>query len=48
MFRFGAMGGAQGYRVAGFVLLALLVLTILALAVRTFRAALAGDICQPE
>ena len=48
VFRYGALSGAGGYRVAGFALLGLLTLTILALSVRTVRAALAGDICQPE
>lgn len=47
-FRYAALTGAEGYRVAGFVLLALLVITIVALAMRTTRAALAGEICQPD
>lgn len=47
-FRFEALTGAAPYRALGLVLLVLLVITILALAVRTVRAALAGEICQPE
>jgi tellurite resistance protein len=48
VFRYEAITGAQPHRVAGIVLLGLLVITILALSIRTIRAALAGDICQPE
>jgi tellurite resistance protein len=46
--RYGTLIDAEPYRIAGLGLLALLVLTILALALRTIRAVLAGDICQPE
>lgn len=48
LFRYGAMTDAFAYRVGGMVLLALLILTVLVLSVRTIRAALAGDICKPE
>ncbi|WP_186398227.1 SLAC1 anion channel family protein [Stappia sp. P2PMeth1] len=47
-FRFAALTGSDLHRGLGLVLLALLVLTILALAVRTARAAIAHQICQPE
>jgi tellurite resistance protein len=47
-FRFAALTGSSIHRGVGLVLLALLVLTIAALAIRTIRAALAGEICQPE
>lgn len=48
VFRYAAITGSRPYHVAGMVLLLLLVITILALSMRTIRAALAGDICQPE
>lgn len=47
-FRYGAMTGIETYRLIGLGLLLLLIVTILALGVRTIRAALAGEICQPE
>ncbi len=48
VFRYAEITGAQPYRVAGIVLFVLLAITIFALSIRTIRAALAGDICQPE
>ncbi len=48
VFRHAALTGSMLYRGAGLVLVVLLVITILALSVRTIRAALAGEICQPE
>ncbi len=48
VLRYGTMTDAAPYRMAGFALLALLVVTIVALGLRTIRAAMAGDICQPE
>lgn len=47
-FRFAAISGSPLHHWFGLALLALLVLTIAALAVRTFRAAIAREICQPE
>jgi tellurite resistance protein len=48
LFRFGDMTGTAAYRMAALALLVLLAVTILALSIRTVRAALAGQICQPE
>lgn len=48
VFRYAAITGAQPYYAAGIALLVLLVTTILALSIRTIRAAFAGVICQPE
>ncbi len=48
IFRYGTIIELQLYRVVGIALLVLLVITIIALSIRTLRAALAGDICQPE
>lgn len=48
VFRYGSMMEAPQYRAGGLALLVLLVITLLALSVRTIRAALAGEICQPE
>ncbi len=48
MFRYAELVGFDPYRYAGRALLGLLALTILVLGARTVRAALAGDICQPE
>ena len=48
LFRYGSMTDALAYQTGGFVLLVLLIVTILALSIRTTRAALAGEICQPE
>ena len=47
-FRHAALGGADLFHAVGLVALGLLILTVLALGVRTVRAALAGEICQPE
>jgi len=47
-FKFAALSGSALHRGLGYVLLALLVITIAALIVRTIRAAIAGEICQPE
>jgi len=47
-FRFAALEDSPFHRIVGTGLLALLILTIAALLVRTIRAALAGEICQPE
>ncbi|TNF21305.1 MAG: C4-dicarboxylate ABC transporter [Rhodobacteraceae bacterium] len=47
-FRYAALSGSGAYRMAGLVLLVLLIGTIAALSVRTIRAAMAGEICQPE
>ena len=47
-FRHAALGGADVFHAVGLVALILLILTVLALGVRTLRAALAGEICQPE
>jgi tellurite resistance protein len=47
-FRFAASTGSAFHRWLGFVLLALLVVAIATLVVRTVRAIVAGDICQPE
>jgi tellurite resistance protein len=47
-FRFAAITGSAPHRTAGFVLLALVVVAIAILVVRTIRAALAREICQPE
>lgn len=47
-FRFGDLAGSAPHRVIGHTLLALLVVTIAALVVRTLRAAIAREICQPE
>ena len=47
-FRHAALGGIEGFRLLGLVVLGLLGVTVLALAIRTIRAALAGEICQPE
>lgn len=48
LFRYAEITQTQPYRLAGLVLLVLLVFTILALCIRTLRAAVAGEICQPE
>ncbi len=48
LFRHAAYSGFEAYRFAGTALLLLLILTILALAQRTIRAARAGEICVPE
>ena len=42
------MTQALPYHFGGLVLLALRVITILVLSLRTIRAALRGKICQPE
>lgn len=47
-FRHAALGGADGFRLIGLAVLGVLIVTVLALGLRTIRAALAGDICQPE
>ena len=47
-FRFAALAGSGMHRVLGLALLALLVLTIAALLLRTARAAVAGQICVPD
>jgi tellurite resistance protein len=47
-FRFAEITGSAPHRMAGYVLLAVLVVTIAVLVLRTLRAALAGQICQPE
>lgn len=47
-FRFAALTGSGFHHALGLVLLGALVITIGALAVRTVRAALAGEICVPE
>lgn len=47
-FRFAAITGSAPHRTAGYVLLALVVVTIALLVVRTIRAAMAREICQPE
>ncbi|MDD9717776.1 SLAC1 anion channel family protein [Dinoroseobacter sp. PD6] len=48
MFRYADLSGSGMHRAAGLVLLCLLGLTILGLGLRTIRAAMAGEICQPE
>lgn len=48
MFRYAATGGSDLFHLAGLGLLGLLAITLLALGLRTIRAALAGDICRPE
>ena len=48
LFRYAGLTGFDPYHLAGLASLGLLTLTILVLGVRTIRAALAGDICQPE
>ncbi|WP_424927311.1 SLAC1 anion channel family protein [Amaricoccus tamworthensis] len=48
MFRHGDLTGSDQFWFAGVGMLALLILTIAALGVRTVRAAMAGEICQPE
>ncbi|WP_018701358.1 SLAC1 anion channel family protein [Amorphus coralli] len=47
-FRFAALENAPVHWFVGMGLLVLILLTIAALVVRTVRAALAGEICQPE
>ncbi len=47
-FRHAALGGSGVFHTVGLAVLVLLILTVLALAVRTLRAAIAGEICQPE
>lgn len=47
-FRFAALTQSGLHRGIGLILLALLVLTIAALAVRTIQAAMKGQICVPE
>ncbi|MBF9034371.1 C4-dicarboxylate ABC transporter [Rhodobacterales bacterium HKCCE2091] len=47
-FRAAALTGEAAYRGIGLMLLAVLVITIAALVVRTIRAALAREICVPE
>jgi len=48
LLRYAALTQSQPHRIAGLVLLVVLVFTILALGLRTFRAAMAREICQPE
>ena len=48
VFRYASLTGSDLFRVSGFALLGLLVITILVLGTRTVRAAVAGDICKPE
>jgi len=48
VFRYASITGGQPFYVVGFALLVVLVVTIIALSVQTIRAALAGNICQPE
>ncbi|MFW5642000.1 MAG: SLAC1 anion channel family protein [Roseicyclus sp.] len=48
LFRYAGLTGSEPYRLVALGLLGLLALTILALGLRTIRAALAGEICQPE
>lgn len=48
LLRYAALTQSHPHRFAGLVLLLVLALTILALGLRTFRAAVAGEICQPE
>ncbi|MFP7675463.1 SLAC1 anion channel family protein [Marivita sp. S0852] len=48
LFRFAALSGVEGYHMAANGLLVLLCLIILVLGIRTVRAAMAGDICQPD
>lgn len=47
-FRHAEATGSALHRGAGMLLLALLVLTIAGLVIRTLRAAMAGEICRPE
>lgn len=47
-FRFAALTGSQAHEVIGYGLLAVLVVTVAALVLRTARAAMAGEICVPE
>lgn len=47
-FRFAALSGSALHQFLGQGLLLLLIVTITALALRTLRAARAGQICQPE
>lgn len=47
-FRYAALTGSDAHRLLGYALLAGLVATIAGLLLRTARAALAGEICQPE
>ena len=48
IFRYGTLTTLDVYHFAGFGLLGLLCITIILLSIRTLRAALVGDICQPE
>jgi tellurite resistance protein len=47
-FRYADLAQSDAHRLLGMGLLALLVLTIAGLSLRTIQAALAGEICQPE
>lgn len=47
-FRFAAVAGSATHKLFGAVLLAALCVIILALLIRTARAAMAGEICVPE
>lgn len=47
-FRFASLDSSAPHRMIGWTLLTVLILTIAALIVRTIRAALAREICQPE
>jgi tellurite resistance protein len=48
LFRHAALSGVEPYRLVALGLLGLLAFTILALGLRTIRAARAGEICVPE
>lgn len=47
-FRFSALSGSELHYDAGLAILGVLIVTIAALVIRTVRAAIAGEICQPE